>query len=74
MTTHSVITGPAAPKRADPGTPQVLPLWYPVGIAAVLSAVTLYGLLVESAYRTPLGVQGTLPETLRGQDLLTSIR
>lgn len=71
MTTHSVITGPAASKRADQGTPQVLPLWYTVGIAAVLSAVTLYGLLVEGAYRTPPGVRETLPETLRGQDLLT---
>jgi hypothetical protein len=51
--------------------PQVLPLWYTVGIAAVLLAVTLYGLLVEGAYRVPLGVRETLPETLRGQDLLT---
>jgi hypothetical protein len=71
MATHSVITGAAAPKRAEPGKPQVLPLWYTAGVAAVLLAVTLYGLLVEGAYRVPLGVRESLPETLRGQDLLT---
>ena len=71
MTTHSVITGSAAPKRAEPRKPPVLPLWYTVGVTAVLLAVTLYGLLVEGAYRAPLGVRDTLPETLRGQDLLT---
>lgn len=57
----------AAPR----GKPHVLPLWYTVGVAAVLLAVTLYGLLVEGAYRVPLGIRENLPETLRGQDLLT---
>lgn len=71
MTTHSVITGGAAPKRPEPRKPQVLPLGYTVGLAAVLLAVTLYGLLVEGAYRVPLGVRESLPETLRGQDMLT---
>lgn len=71
MTTHSVVRGSASPERTEPGSPKVLPPWYTVGIAAVLSAVTLYGLLVEGAYRTPPGVRDTLPETLRGQDLLT---
>ena len=42
-----------------------------VAVAVVVLAVTLYGLLVEGAYRAPVGVRETLPETLRGQDLLT---
>lgn len=62
----------AGGSRAAPrGKPHVLPLWYTVGVAAVLLAVTLYGLLVEGAYRVPLGIRENLPETLRGQDLLT---
>jgi len=40
-------------------------------LAAVLVAATLYGLLVPGAYRAPEGVRPTLPETLRGQDLVT---
>jgi len=71
MTTHSVITGGAVPKRTEPRRPRVLPLWYTVGVAVVVLAVTLYALLVEGAYRAPVGVRETLPETLRGQDLLT---
>jgi hypothetical protein len=71
MTTQSVITGGAVPKRPEPRRPRVLPLGYTVGLAAVLLAVTLYGLLVEGAYRVPVGVRESLPETLRGQDMLT---
>jgi hypothetical protein len=53
------------PHRTAPGRP--LPLWYSLLLAAPLTAATLYGLLVEHAYRTPadIAAQG------RGQDLLT---
>ncbi|HEX6328794.1 MAG TPA: hypothetical protein VFZ72_19660 [Jiangellaceae bacterium] len=70
MATRFVIAD-AVPKSDDAGKPPVLPLWYSVGVAVVLLAVTLYGLLVEGAYRAPPGVRETLPQTLRGQDLLT---
>jgi hypothetical protein len=48
-----------------------LPLWYSLLLSAVLVAATSYGLLVEGAYPAPAGVRPTLPETLRGQDLVT---
>ncbi len=60
--------GTAATTRPS-GEP--LPLWYSLLLAAVLLAATGYGLLVEGAYRAPEGVRPTLPETLRGQDLVT---
>jgi hypothetical protein len=37
----------------------------------VLVGATGYGLLAEGAYRVSPGVRDTLPQTLRGQDLLT---
>ena len=53
-------------------TPErTLPLWYSLLLAGVLIAATGYGLLVDGAYRAPDGVRPTLPETLRGQDLVT---
>lgn len=48
-----------------------LPIGHTVGLAAVLVVATLYGLLDPEAYRVSAGVRDTLPETLRGQDLLT---
>lgn len=48
-----------------------LPLWYSLLLAGVLVVATGYGLLVEGAYPAPEGVRATLPETLRGQDLVT---
>lgn len=56
-------------RSAQEGRP--LPLWYSLLLAAVLVAATGYGLLVEGAYPAPEGVRPTLPETLRGQDVVT---
>jgi hypothetical protein len=52
---------------------RTLPLAYTFTLAAVLLAATGYGLLVEGAYAAPEGVRPTLPETLRGQDLVTMV-
>ena len=57
------------PALATAGRP--LPLWYSLLLAGVLTVATGYGLLVEGAYPAPDGVRVTLPETLRGQDLVT---
>lgn len=48
-----------------------LPLWFTLVLGAVLVAATVYGLLVDGAYQVAPGVRETLPQTLRGQDLLT---
>jgi hypothetical protein len=40
-------------------------------LAAALVGVTLYGLLVEGAYRVSPGVRASFPDVMRGQDLLT---
>lgn len=48
-----------------------LPLWYSLLLATVLVVATGYGLLVAGAYPAPAGVRPTLPETLRGQDVVT---
>ena len=61
------VSRPSSPQRS--GRP--LPLWYSLLLAAVLILATGYGLLVDGAYRAPAGVRTTLPETLRGQDLVT---
>jgi hypothetical protein len=63
-----VLVGSTA-SGSDGGRP--LPLWYSLVLGGVLVAATLYGLLVEGAYPTPDGVRPTLPETLRGQDVVT---
>jgi hypothetical protein len=47
-----------------------LPLAYTVTLAAVIVAAALYGLAVDGAYPAPAGVRPTLPETLRGQDVV----
>jgi hypothetical protein len=52
-------------------TGRPLPLWYSLLLAGVLVIATVYGLLVEGAYRAPTGVRPSLPATLRGQDLVT---
>jgi hypothetical protein len=67
-------TGTTPPRRPAPrarrdGGP--LPLWYTGLLAFVLVAATSFGLLVDGAYSAPDGVRPTLPETLRGQDLVT---
>jgi hypothetical protein len=62
----------ATEARAAPGG-RTLPLAYTFALAAVLFAATGYGLLIEGAYAAPEGVRPTLPETLRGQDLVTMI-
>jgi hypothetical protein len=49
----------------------VLPQWFTVLLAAAVTAVTVYGLGYADAYRVSPGVRETLPDTLRGQDLLT---
>ncbi len=64
--------GPAAevpPSSASQG--QTLPLWYTILLALVLVAATVYGLAVEGAYRAPVGVRQSLPDTLQGQDVVT---
>lgn len=71
MATQSVINGTATAQRSESSRAPTLPMWYTVAVAAVLVAATAYGLLVDGAYRAPAGVRETLPETLRGQDLLT---
>ncbi|MFA9429430.1 hypothetical protein [Egicoccus sp. AB-alg2] len=47
-----------------------LPLAYTFALAAVIVAAGLYGLFVDGAYPAPEGVRPTLPETLRGQDVV----
>ena len=49
----------------------VLPLWFTLLLAAAITTVTVYGLVYADAYRVSPGVRETLPDTLRGQDLLT---
>jgi hypothetical protein len=58
---------------AQPPAGRTLPLAFTFTLAAVLLAATGYGLLVEGAYPAPEGVRPTLPETLRGQDLVTML-
>ncbi len=50
---------------------RTLPLWYTLLLALVLVVATVYGLAVDGAYRAPVGVRETLPDTLRGQDVVT---
>jgi hypothetical protein len=52
------------------GEGRPLPLAYTFALAAVIVAAGLYGLLVDGAYPAPEGVRPTLPETLRGQDVV----
>jgi hypothetical protein len=49
----------------------VLPPWFTLLLAGAITAVTVYGLGYADAYRVSPGVRETLPDTLRGQDLLT---
>jgi hypothetical protein len=51
-----------------PGRPA--PLSYTLTLAGVMVVAALYGLFVEGAYPAPEGVRPTLPETLRGQDVV----
>jgi hypothetical protein len=69
LTPRSASSTQAAPPVTAAGRP--LPLWFTLVLAAVLVAATGYGLLAEGAYRVSPGVRDTLPQTLRGQDLLT---
>jgi hypothetical protein len=85
VTTRADVRSPAGATRADgrtaAGTPTggVLrrrdggppPLLLTVLLAMVLLAATTFGLFVDGAYPAPDGVRPTLPETLRGQDLVT---
>jgi hypothetical protein len=57
----------AHPEHKEP----VLPLWFTALLATVIVTVTVYGLVAADAYRVSPGVRETLPDTLRGQDLLT---
>jgi len=56
------------PTSAAGGRP--LPLAYTVVLATVIVVAALYGLLVPGAYPAPEGVRPSLPETLRGQDVV----
>ncbi|MFP4636117.1 MAG: hypothetical protein ACLFRD_09665 [Nitriliruptoraceae bacterium] len=56
------------PTDDAPGRPA--PLAYTLTLAGVMVAAGLYGLLVTGAYPAPEGVRPTLPETLRGQDVV----
>jgi hypothetical protein len=62
--TRTVATG------AD-GLGKPLPLWFTGLLFAVLLTATLYGLLAPGVYRVSDGVRETLPQTLRGQDVVT---
>ena len=55
-------------RRRDGGPP---PIVLTVLLAMLLFAATSFGLFVDGAYPAPDGVRPTLPETLRGQDLVT---
>lgn len=59
------------PAHPDIARPRLLPTVYTLILAAVLTAATTYGLLVDTAYRVSPGVLETLPDVMRGQDLLT---
>jgi hypothetical protein len=70
----ATVTTPTTTARHDAGTDtraRPLPLWFSLVLGVVLVAATAYGLLVDGAYRVSPGVRETLPQTLRGQDLLT---
>jgi hypothetical protein len=49
---------------------QPLPLAYTLVLAGVIVAAGVYGLFAAGAYPAPEGVRPTLPETLRGQDVV----
>lgn len=66
-------TGPQRAAARSGLVEPVLPLWFTVLLAAAITAVTVYGLGYADAYRVSPGVRETLPDTLRGQDLLTSL-
>lgn len=61
-TTPSDAPGDAAGRPA--------PLAYTLTLAGVMVAAAVYGLWVDGAYSAPEGVRPTLPETLRGQDVV----
>lgn len=63
-------TSTATPATTGP-PPHPLPIAFTAVIALALAGVTLYGLLVDGAYRVSPGVREDLPAVLRGQDLLT---
>ena len=69
------VRGSAVRREAQPSVARrpdfPLPVWYSLLLAGVLVVATGYGLLVDGAYPAPEGVRPTLPETLRGQDLVT---
>jgi hypothetical protein len=70
MTTTVHVARPAGAK-AEVERPRLLPMAYTLVLAAVLTAATAYGLIVDGAYRVSPGVLETLPDVMRGQDLLT---
>lgn len=72
------VDAPGRPIASDPppsadgrrgGRP--LPIVFTAVLAVVLVGATAYGLLVDAPYRVSPGVRPTLPDVLRGQDLLT---
>lgn len=69
--TQTVRTSKAASAAADVVPPHPLPLAFSVILAAALVGVTLYGLLVDGAYRVSPGVRADFPDVMRGQDVLT---
>ncbi|MFA9446703.1 hypothetical protein [Egicoccus sp. AB-alg6-2] len=73
MATTATRAAPPSTRRrpVDTSTGRPLPLAYSLLLGAILLLATSYGLLIEGAYRAPDGVRPTLPETLRGQDLVT---
>jgi hypothetical protein len=60
----------ATPPIDDEAAGRPAPLAYTLLLAGVMVAAALYGLLVAGAYPAPEGVRPTLPETLRGQDVV----
>ena len=59
-----------APNVGDEVAGRPTPLVYTLALAGVMVAAALYGLFVDGAYAAPEGVRPTLPETLRGQDVV----
>ena len=69
-TGDSGTTAYTAPPHGVAGTGRPAPIAYTLALAAVMVTAAVYGLFVDGAYSAPEGVRPTLPETLRGQDVV----
>jgi hypothetical protein len=71
MSTGARPTVPSrSPDDRDEAAGRPAPLTVTLLLAGVMVTAALHGLLVDGAYPAPEGVRPTLPETLRGQDVV----